>query len=79
VKLYQYAIFTALAVATNTTQAHADACGEFKEKTKPAIPYVPFDIINPNTGQPYKDTDVLTIDGKQMAGVQVSVRQAVLS
>jgi hypothetical protein len=66
VKLYQYAIFTALAAATATTQAHADACGELKAKDKPPITYVPFDVINPATGQPYKDSDVLTIDGKQM-------------
>jgi hypothetical protein len=66
VRAYQYAIFTALAVATATTQAHADACGELKANDKPPITYVPFDIINPATGQPYKDDDILTIDGKQM-------------
>lgn len=65
-KVYQYAIFTALAVATTTAQAHADACGELKAKDKPPITYVPFDINDPATGQPYKDTDVLTIDGKQV-------------
>ena len=65
-KVYQYAIVTALAVATGTTHAHAETCGEFKEKNKPPIPYVPFDITNPETGQPYKDSDVLTVDGKQM-------------
>ena len=65
-KLYQYAIFTALAVASGTARAESEACGQLKEKNKPPIPYVPFDITNPDTGQPYKDSDVLTIDGKPM-------------
>jgi len=38
---------------------------------KPPITYVPFDINDPATGQPYKDTDVLTIDGKQVPYPQV--------
>jgi hypothetical protein len=74
VSIYPYAIFTGLAFATlgaAATQAHADACGELKAKNKPPIPYVPFDIINPDTGQPYHEGDILTVNGTQMPYTQV--------
>jgi hypothetical protein len=67
-KLLNLAILTALALAGLASQAHADdvACGQLKENNKPAIQYVPWDLIDPGTGQPYKPSDILTIDGKQM-------------